>query len=215
MYIITIVRLTLILFVGLQFQLLLSGVEACSEGIHTDKLEEVAHLIVLALGEQCQCDLTASHITDEELICLPEMEKTAILSARLSQTKQASTTDIISHINEWILNGSTFFVTLEENETSTEITLERILTPSCTEDSGITTPSPEIPSAASTMLNASEIAMWTAITLLLCAVLAITILLITVFKLRQKLTRERLHSRFVKDNIWLEKYCHHNYCVML
>ena len=120
-----------------------------------------------------------------------------IFSGRLSHTTNASTTDIINHINKRLLNDSTVIVTLNkgtENETDTGLIAERLMTPNCFDHGDLGVPSPP---ATSMMLSVSEIALWTAIGLLFCTILAIIILSIAVYQLKQKLYKTRLHSRCV------------------
>ena len=184
--------------VGLWFQLWIDGVKLCPEWIITHKPEEVAHSLVEALNGQHQCGLTTMHITEEKLTCSSERENKVIFSARLSHTTNASTTDIINHINKRLLNDSTVIILKEgtENETDTELIVEHLTTPSCF-DHGNLTLSP--PPAASTMLSASEIVVWIAVGLLLLAIMAIIILSIAVYLLKQQqlLYKTRLHSRYV------------------
>lgn len=193
--------------IGLRFQLWIGGIKFCPEYILTRKPEEVAHSLVEALSEQYQCGLTTMHISEEKLTCSSERENKVIFSARLSHTTSASTTDIINHINQQLLNGSTVIATLKkgtENETDTELIVERLMTPSCFDHGDLTLP---LPPASSTMLSASEIAMWIAVGLLFCAILAIIILSIAVYFFKQQLYKTRLHLRCViyddhSDCVW-------------
>lgn len=182
---------------GLWFQLWIGGVKFCPEWILTCNPEEIAHSLVEALNDQCQCGLTTMHITEKKLTCSSEGENNVIFSARLSQTMQASTTNIINHINKWLLNDSAVIVAMRkdtENEMDTELIVERLMTPSCYDHDDLTFPQPP---ETSRMLSAPEIAMWTAFGLLFGAFLAVTILLIAVYQLRQKLYKTRLHLRCV------------------
>ena len=180
----------------MQFQLWIGGVKFCPEWILTHKPEEVAHSLVDILNDQCQCGLTTMHITEEKLTCSFERESKVTFSARLSHT---STTDIINHIHKRLLNDSTVTVTLNkgtENETDTELIVEQLISPSCF-DHGDLAAAP--PPATSMMLSASEIALCIAIGLLFCAILAIIILSIAVYQLKQKLYDTRLHPRYICD----------------
>lgn len=181
---------------GLQFQLQLMVVEECSEWIR-GKLKKFTQLLIETMEEQCQCGLTVAHITEEELTCSHETETGVIFSARLSETMQASITDLINLLREW--NMKRILMPVEysgtDSEMLTETVVEGLLTPSCirTVDSTLATSV-----VASSMLSLSEVIVWVVIAFLICAVVLVFILSAAVFVLKRQLNKASCKSRFVK-----------------
>lgn len=181
--------------IGLQFQLQLMVFKECSEWI-PGKLEKFTQLLVETMEEQCQCGLTVAHITEEELACSQEMENGVIFSARLSKTMQASTTDLIGLLGEWNMERILIPVGTD-SEMLTEIVVEGLLTPSCFRTVDSTFVTSAVRSIPSGMLSLSEIVMWIAIPLLICAVVLVFILSAVVLTLRRQLNKASCKSRFV------------------
>ena len=196
---------------GLQFQLQLMVVKECSQWI-PGKLEKFTKLLLETMEVQCQCGLTEAHITEEELMCSQEMGTGVIFSARLSQTMQASITDLINLLRQW--NMERILMPVEhsgtDSEMLTETVVEGLLTPSCfrTVDSTIATSV-----VASRMLSLSEVIVWIVIAFLICAVVVVFILSAAVFALKRQLNKASYKSRFVNAILICKYIIPFCYCV--
>ena len=180
----------------MEFQLQLMVIKECSEWIRS-KIEKFTQLLIETMEEHCQCGLTVEHITEEELICSQEMKNGVIFSARLSQTMQASITDLINLLRDW--NMERILMPVEYysetgSEMLTEIVVEGLLSPSCIRTVDSTTATSVV---ASRMLSLSEIMVWIVMAFLICALVLVFTLSAAVLALKRQLNKASCKSRLV------------------
>lgn len=153
------------------------------------------------LNDTCLCDLTASHITEREWSCHPELNSRLIFSATLHETLHASTTELIRLLNMWInADNATINITGEYNGigVSTEVLVERLITPNCSNGNNSiieTTPIPSDSVDSNEALSVSEKIMWTAIVFFIFAIVVIIVLSVAVVMMKRTLSTARYNSR--------------------
>ena len=183
---------TFIQYTGVQFQLQLSGDEKCSP--ETVRLGDVTNSFIQALNDACQCDLTATHISEEQLACDTEVEDRLVFSARLHKTELASTYELINHVIDLVNDSTILNVQRESDDTgaSMQLVVEDLLSPLCLVDGN---EDATVEPAAGRSLSATEVAMWIFLTFLIFTVAVALILSGVVMIMRRRLKRMKHNSR--------------------
>lgn len=70
-------------------------------------MEAISTAIVSNINQRCQCGLSDESLTDGVLRCFPSSPQAVTFRAILHGTATASSSEIVSHIKQWITNGVT------------------------------------------------------------------------------------------------------------
>lgn len=142
------------------------------------------------MNDACQCDLTATHISEEQLACDTEVEDRVIFSARLHKTELVSTYELINHVIN-LVNSSTI-LNIQGESGDIRLVVEDLLSPLCLADGN---EDATVEPAAGRSLSATEVAMWIFLTFLIFTVAVALILSGVVMIMRRRLKRMKHHSR--------------------
>ena len=84
----------------------MNGIPNCHKWALTNTATKIHHLLttlVQAVEQECECGFTREHITEDAFQCFPESQQHVTFRARLSETTQASTQQLIAYIKQWAI----------------------------------------------------------------------------------------------------------------
>ena len=93
--------------VALFVQLLLSGIHNCPEYIQNNAngiINDVTTELTKAIQGLCGCGFNHDHISNSFVQCFSESPQQITFRAKLNQTSQSSTVDLVLYIEQWITN---------------------------------------------------------------------------------------------------------------
>lgn len=79
----------------------------------TSKDIEISQAVVDNMAPRCGCAFTEDRITDRIFHCFPSSPHTVTYRARLHGTREATVTELIQYIEEWVQEGTAFPVQLQ------------------------------------------------------------------------------------------------------
>ena len=74
------------------------------------KMEDILSALVLNMEQICHCEFTRDHITNSAFQCFPDSPQAVTYRAVLHGTTSASSSDLISYIEQWISDGVTISI---------------------------------------------------------------------------------------------------------
>ena len=164
------------------------------------RIEDIENAIVSSLRKHCQCEFSKSHITDEGFQCFTGSESHVTFRARLRQTNQRSSLELMAYLEDivantryWLIHGQY----LKLNHSCSLIIID-IHSPECSQFENTFTSSPPVsnndvnhvtyPSASEQGISCSVAYLTWALTstLLLLVLMAIFGVLLSAKVLRSK-----------------------------
>ena len=104
------------------------------------KLEDIRDGVQQEIDSLCQCGFTTEHLTDSEFQCFTDLTEVTF-RARLRGTVQATTSELIRYIEQWIAGGGSVLV--ERVRHTTDSTCQPVEVSSFSDpECGTTTESP-------------------------------------------------------------------------
>ena len=86
-------------------QIRLNGILDCLQWTSTDTVSKntiVTSTLVQVVEQACECGFTRDHITEDAFQCFPESQQHATFRARLNETSQVTTLQLITYIEQWV-----------------------------------------------------------------------------------------------------------------
>ena len=99
---------------GTPFQIRLNRVQNClqwtSSDIITSRVDDIESLIALSIEEHCHCGFTVYQITDGGFQCFPGSETHVTFRARLTETTQRSTEELVMYLETSVANARSWLI---------------------------------------------------------------------------------------------------------
>ena len=107
------------------------------------KLNDITTAMIVNLNKICKCQMNSSFLLNSRLQCFDESQETVTFRTQLSATALASTTELMSYIEQWIESGDFLLngVRLEFN-TTCSLQISSFNADECPTSNRVTTVSP-------------------------------------------------------------------------
>ena len=167
-----------------------------------NRIEDIENTIVSSLRKHCQCDFSESDITDEGFQCFAGSESHVTFRARLRQTNQRSSLELMTYLEDIVANARYWLVHGQylKLNISCSLVIPDIHSPECSQFENSFTSSPPITFNTATaeqgILTCSIGYLTWALssTLLLLILMTIFGVLLSVKALRSKVSKLHLYG---------------------
>ena len=178
----------------------------CVDFSSTDSIQRVGDIseaMILNFNKICVCQMNSSFLLNSHLQCFDKSPQTVTFRTQLSETTLASTSELVSYIEQWIESGDFLLngVRLEFNITCS-LQISSFNADECSTPNRVTTPQPLSTSSTdnSTPVSGTAIGIILLAILLIICLVSIVLLVGYIAVLKKKhSTHSKRDKRFVED----------------